>query len=166
MRNPGHAALGAWLRGGTLERSLCALLPSPRGRCSRRASSAGRSSRPAWARAALIIRTAGARAQRGSGARRGSASSPGTATAARFTFGLVNAARGRSCSRFTTWTAAVTYSWFLMRSSPPSVASTTPAAARDAFPHPKRPPGSEEGRCSTHNPRWLLRPGAHRLHDE
>jgi hypothetical protein len=74
--------------------------PRSRLRCFESASNAGRFSR-AKAPAARITRTVGARVPRGNGARRGSASSPGTATAAPFTFDRVSAARERSCWRFT-----------------------------------------------------------------
>ena len=58
------------------------------------------------------------------------ASSLGTAIAAPFTFGRANAARARSCSRFTTSTAVGTSFWFLTKSSAPFAASTTRAVAR------------------------------------
>ena len=53
----------------------------------------------------------------------------------------------------------VTCCSFPTKSSPPSAASTTRAAARDAFPHPKRPPGSEEGRCFNAQPQMALAAG-------
>jgi len=105
--------------------------PRSRLRCSESASSAGASSR-AKAPAARTTRTAGAQAQRGNGARRGSASSPATATAAPFTFAPGSAARGRSCSRFTTSTEAMRWSC-RTKSSGPFAANTTRVAARNSL---------------------------------